>query len=146
MGNLRERASAASCRAPGSTVTDRKVRHSNFGNRVTKRYGNIGKSEPANRNHIGICISIRTNPNHIRSFAAENGAGAKGEMGEGSEGSAASVSFGGSENNKPGSCCQTNHVGSRPQQDRGVPASPVGKVEGGAEEGGVEPREPAAVM
>ncbi|MFZ0863991.1 MAG: hypothetical protein WCA27_13540, partial [Candidatus Sulfotelmatobacter sp.] len=53
------------------------VRPSDFGDRVVKRFGNIPESKPTNANNIG-------------SFAAENGASSKGEMGECSEGIAAS--------------------------------------------------------
>ena len=65
-------------------------------------------------------------------------------MGEGSEGIAVSTN-GGSKNNCPESC-QAHHVGSSAQKNFGIPASEMGEAEGGAEEGGVELREPAAVM
>jgi hypothetical protein len=49
----------------------------------------------------------------------------------------------GSENNWLGTC-ETHDVGSRPREDRGGAAGKVGEGEGGAEEGGVGPTEPAA--
>jgi hypothetical protein len=65
-------------------------------------------------------------------------------MGEGSEGIAASTS-GGSKNNCPESC-QAHHVGSSAQENFGIPASEMGEGKSAAEKGGVELREPAAVM
>jgi hypothetical protein len=48
----------------------RETGSSNFGDRVDKRFWNIPESNPTEANYMG-------------SFAAENGAGSKGEMGEG---------------------------------------------------------------
>ena len=83
--------------------------------------GTLGQSKP-------------TDPNHIEGFTAQDGAGAKGKMGEGSEGIAAS---GDSENNGLGSC-EAHHVSSSPQEDRGVSESAVGENKGAAEEGCLE--------
>src|ERR1035437_9279219 len=88
-GKSNQCASAASCGAARSAVARREVRPSDFGDRVVKRCGNIPQHTP-------------TKPNNIGSFAEENGAGTKGEMGEGSKGIAASS--GGSENNCLGTC------------------------------------------
>jgi hypothetical protein len=54
-------------------------------------------------------------------------------MGKGSERTAANST---SENNGLGSR-ETHHVGSSPQEDRGVSAGEVGEGEGSTEEGGV---------
>jgi hypothetical protein len=61
-------------------------------------------------------------------------------MGEGSKGIAASEGGDGL------GSCKTHHVGIIPQEDCGGTAGTVGEGEGGEEEGGVEPREPAARM
>jgi hypothetical protein len=73
-----------------------------------------------------------TNPNNIGGITAQDGASAKSEMGEGSEGIAAN---GASENNGPGSC-EAHDVSSSSQEDRGVSAGEMGEGETG-EEGGV---------
>jgi hypothetical protein len=73
-----------------------------------------------------------TDPNHIGSFAAENGAGTEGEMGEGSERIAASS--GDNQNNRLGSC-EAHHVSIGTQEDRSISAGEVGEGEGAAEEG-----------
>jgi len=65
-------------------------------------------------------------------FTTENGAGAKGEMGEDWEGTEAS------EDNWLFTS-EAHHVGISPQEDRGSTASPVGAGEGAGEEGGLEP-------
>jgi hypothetical protein len=62
-------------------------------------------------------------------------------MGKRAETVAASSSC--SENNGRDSC-QAHHVGIFPQEDRGGTAGEVGEDTGAAEEGGLEPREPAA--
>jgi hypothetical protein len=116
-GESNQCASAASCGAARSAVARREVGSSNYGDRVVKRYGNISHGNP-------------TDPNRIGSFAAENGAGAKSEMGEGSEWIAVregSDGFG---------SCQTHDVSISPQEDRGGAAGTLGAGEGG-EEGGV---------
>ena len=76
----------------------REVGSSDFGDRVVKRFGSIPESKSTDANHIG-------------SLAAQDGPGAKGEMGEGSEGIAASS--GDSQNNGFGSC-EAHHVSIRP--------------------------------
>lgn len=82
------------------------------------------------------CNDFASDPNHIRSFAAQNGAGAEGEMDKGSEGIEANVSFGDKENNGHGSS-EANHVARRSQEDRSVPESEMAEDQGAAEEGGV---------
>jgi hypothetical protein len=67
----------------------------------------------------------------VGSFAAKNGAGTKGEMGERSEWIAASEGSDGL------GSCQAHHVGGGPEEDRGSTAGKVGEGEGGAEEGGL---------
>src|SRR6202051_872087 len=69
-GKPKQRASAASCGAARSAVARREVRPSDFYDRVAKWFRHIPEHQP-------------TEANYIRSFAAENGAGAKSEMGEG---------------------------------------------------------------
>ena len=73
--------------------------------------------------------SKSTDPNHIGSFAAEDGTGAKGKMGEGSRGIAAN---GASENNGLGTC-EAHHVSIGPWEDRSVSAGKVGEGEGSKE-------------
>ena len=119
-GKSNQCASAASCGAARSAVARGEVRPSDFRDRVFERYGSIPQ--------VGT-----TDPNSVRSFTAENGAGTKSEMGKGSEGTEASS--GESENNWLGSC-KAHHVASRPQEDRGGAAGAVGEGTGG-EEGGV---------
>jgi hypothetical protein len=63
-------------------------------------------------------------------------------MGKSPERIAASTG-GDSENNDLGSC-EAHDVSRCPQENFGVPESEMGKVEGRAEEGGVEPRRPPA--
>src|ERR1700719_1345220 len=75
-----------------------------YGNRVVERYGNVPASQPANRKHVG------TETFYIEGFTVENGAGAKGSLGKGSAGIAASS---GSENNGLGSC-EAHDVGIGP--------------------------------
>ena len=57
------------------------------------------------------------------SFTAENGAGTKGEMGEGSEGIAAN---GARENNGLGTC-EAHNVSGSPEENRGGTAGAVGE-------------------
>jgi hypothetical protein len=109
-GKSKQCASGASLRAPAGAVAGGEVRSSNLSDRVVKRFGNISERKP-------------TYPNHIGCFTAENGTGTKGEVGEGSEGI---TTNGASEDNGLGSG-QAHHVGSRPEEDRGVPAGKVGK-------------------
>jgi hypothetical protein len=115
-------ASAASCGAASSTVTRGEIGSSNFSDRVVERYGNIPEDKPAD-------------PNYLGSFTTENGEGAKGEMGESSEGTRAC-----SENKWLGSC-KAYYVGLSPQEDCGGTAGTVGEGTGGEEEGGLEPAE-----
>jgi hypothetical protein len=90
------------------------------------------------RTEFSVTTSIpqvgTTDPNSVRSFTAENGAGTKSEMGKGSEGTEASS--GESKNNWLGSC-KAHHVGISPQEDRGGTAEEVGAGEGCEEEGSV---------
>jgi hypothetical protein len=129
-GKSNQCASAASCGAARSAVARGEVGSGNFGDRVLERYGNIPEDKP-------------TDPNGIGSFAAENGAGTKGEMGKGWEGIAFS---GGSENDW---LCtrEAHHVSLSPQEDRGGTAGTLGAGEGASEEeSGLEPRELAPRM
>jgi hypothetical protein len=120
-GKFHQCASRASCRAQSGTGAGGETGSSNFGDRVAKRFWNIPESKPTEANCIG-------------SFAAENGAGTKGEMGEDSNGIEAS---GGGENNWLGSR-EAHHFGSRTEKDRRRSKSEVGEVEDW-EEGGVGP-------
>jgi hypothetical protein len=61
-------------------------------------------------------------------------------MGEGSEWIEASEECDGR------GSCQAHHVGVSPHEDRGGRTCTLGEVQGGEEEGGLEPREPAARM
>jgi hypothetical protein len=97
-GKSNQCASAASCGAARSAVARGEVGSSNFRDRVVERFGSIPQ--------VGT-----TDPNSVRSFTAEKGAGTKSEMGKGSEGTEASS--GESENNRLGSC-QTHHVSISP--------------------------------
>jgi hypothetical protein len=72
-------ASAASCGAASSAVARREVRPSDFSDRVATWFRIISPDKPSEANYI-------------RGFEAENGAGSEGEMGECSEGIAASSS------------------------------------------------------
>jgi len=117
-GKSNQCASAASCGATRSAVARGEVRPSDFRDRVAKSFRNISERKTSN-------------PNCLGSFTTENGEGAKGEMGEGSEGTRAC-----SENNWPGSC-KAHHFVSRTQEDRSGAKSAVGEAEGGAEESGV---------
>ena len=72
-GKSRKCASAASCGAARSAVARREVRPSDFRDRVAKWFRKIPERKTSN-------------PNYLGSFTTENGEGAKGEMGEGSEG------------------------------------------------------------
>jgi hypothetical protein len=119
-GKSNQSASAASCGAARSAVARREVRPSDFRDRVAKRFGNIPKNRPTEANNIG-------------SFKTENGAGATGEMGEGSEWIEASS--GGRKGNWFGTR-EAHHVGVSPQEDRSSAAEKVGSGEGG-EEGGI---------
>jgi len=115
-GKSNQCASAASCGAARSAVARREVRPSDFRDRIAKWFRNIAERKTSN-------------PNYLGSFTTENGEGAKGEMGEGSEATRAC-----SENNWPGSC-KAHHFGRRAQEDRGCAKSEVGDVEGWAEGG-----------
>ncbi len=81
--------------------------------RVVKRFGSIPESKS-------------TDPNHIGSFAAKDGTGAKGKMGEGSERIGANTT---SKENGSGPC-EAHHVSSSPEEDRSVSKSQMGEVEG----------------
>jgi hypothetical protein len=72
-GKSNQCASAASCGAARSAVAPREVRPSDFRDRVAKWFRNLPDRKPSN-------------PNYLGSFTTENGEVAKGEMGEGSEG------------------------------------------------------------
>ena len=117
-GKSNQCASAASCGAARSAVARREVRPSDFRDRIAKWFRNIAERKTSN-------------PNYLGSFTTENGEGAKGEMGEGSEGTPAC-----NENNWPGSC-KAHHFAGRTQEDRSSAKSAVGEAEGGAEESGV---------
>ena len=78
-GKSRKCASTASCGAARSAVARREVRPSDFSDRVATRFRIISPNKPTEANYIG-------------GFEAENGAGSEGEMGECSEGIAASSS------------------------------------------------------
>jgi hypothetical protein len=120
-GKLHQRASAASCGAARCAVARGEVGSSDFRDRVFERFGSIPQINP-------------TDPNRVGSFAAENGAGTKGEMGKGSERTEASS---GSKPNGFGSC-EAHHVRISPQEDRGGAEGEVGEGEGSPEEGGIE--------
>jgi len=115
-GKSNQCSSAASCGAARSAVARGEVRPSDFRDRIAKWFWNIPERKTSN-------------PNYLGSFTTENGEGAKGEMGEGSEATRAC-----SENNWPGSC-KAHHFGRRAQEDRGCAKSEVGDVEGWAEGG-----------
>jgi hypothetical protein len=78
--------------------------------RVIKTFGNIRESNP-------------TSPNNIEGFTAQDGTGATGTMGEGSEGVAASSCD--NEENGVGSC-EAHDVGVSPKENRGGTAGKVG--------------------
>src|SRR3984885_9672392 len=78
-GKSRKCASTASCGAASSAVARREVRPSDFSDRVATWFRIISPDKPSEANYI-------------RGFEAENGAGSEGEMGECSEGIAASSS------------------------------------------------------
>jgi hypothetical protein len=124
-GKFNQRASAASCWAQSGTVARGEVGSSDFRDRVVKRIGNIPDRKPTEANNIG-------------SFTTENGASAKGEMGEDSKGIAASS--GGSQNDWFGSC-KAHDVGVSPEEDRSGTAGEMGEVQSSEEEGGLEPAE-----
>src|SRR4029077_237252 len=71
-GKSNQCSSAASCGAARSAVARGEVRPSDFRDRVAKWFRNIPERKTSH-------------PNRIRRFAAENGAGSKGEMGDGPE-------------------------------------------------------------
>jgi hypothetical protein len=121
-GKSNQCASAASCGAARSAVARREVRPSDFRDRVAKWFRNIPERKP-------------TNPSYFGSFAAENGAGAKSEMGKDSESIAASSG----RSKKSGLHSSEAHdLGSRPQEDRGCAKSEVGDNPSGEEESGVD--------
>jgi hypothetical protein len=120
-GKPKQCASGASCRAQSGAVAGGEVRSSDLSDRVVKRFGNIPERKS-------------TCPNHIGSFTPENGASAKGEMGKGTEGIAAS---GVSENNRLGSC-EAHYVSRSSPEDCSVPAGTMGKDQV-AKEGCVAP-------
>ena len=122
MGTLKQCAPAASRRAQANAVASGEVGSSDFSHQVVKRSGNNPERKP-------------TDPSDIGSFTAQDGPGAKGTMGESSEGIAAS-----SVGTRLGSC-ETHHVGISPQEDRGVPAGKVGKDQA-AEEGCLDAASP----
>jgi len=71
-----------------------------------------------------IAESKSTGSNHIASLAAKNGAGTKGEVGEGSEGITAS----GTDSKTYGlGSCEAHHVCGRSPQDCSVSAGKMGK-------------------
>jgi hypothetical protein len=117
-GKSNQRASAPSYRAQASAVARGEVGSSNFRDRVFERYGNISHGHP-------------TDPNRIGSFAAENGAGTKGEMGEGPGWIAASEGSDGL------GSCKAHHVGVSPEEDRDGAAGEVGEVQSSEEERGL---------
>jgi hypothetical protein len=121
-GKSNQCTSAASCGAARIAVTRREVRPSDFTDRVAKWFRNIPERKTSN-------------PNYLGSVTAENGAGAKGEMGKGEGGIEGSDGLG---------SCEAHHVGIRPQEDRGGTAGTLGEGEGGSEEGGIIERESAA--
>ncbi len=122
-GKSNQRASAASCGAARSAVARGEVGSSDFRDRVFEQYRSIPQINP-------------TDPNYLGGFAPENGAGTKGEMGEGSEWIAASEGSDGL------GSCQTHHVSVSPQEDRGGTKGTLGTGEGASKEGGLEPAEP----
>jgi hypothetical protein len=109
-------ASAASCGAARSAVARGEVKASDFRDRVAKSFRKVSERKTSN-------------PHYLGSFTTENGEGAKGEMGEASEGTPAS-----GENNWLGSC-EAHHFGRRAQEDRGCAKGEGGDVEGWAEGG-----------
>jgi hypothetical protein len=109
-------ASTASCGAARSAVTCGEVGSSNYGDRIVKRLGNI----PQNKS---------TEANYLSGFTAENGAGAKGKVGEGERSSVET---------------QTNDLSRRSKENRSGAAGTVGEGEGWREESGVMTTEPAA--
>jgi hypothetical protein len=108
------------------TVAGRKTKSGNFGDRVIEWQRKRWERNSTEANHIG-------------SFAAENGAGTKSEMGELSKGiEARSDRY---ENNELGSV-QAYHVGGSSEKDRGGTAGTMGKDSSGTEESGVGPKTP----
>jgi hypothetical protein len=90
----------------------------------------------------GIENARDSEPKQRKRFAAKDGAGAEGAMGEHTE--TVAVSVGGKDNHD--CSCETNHVGVSPQEDRRRSKSTMGEGAGGAKEGGLADGELAAQM
>jgi hypothetical protein len=113
-GKSTECAPATSCRAQPGADRGREVRSSDFRHRVFEWYRSIPQGNA-------------TDPNRIGGFAAEDGAGAKGEMGKIAQAFSAK-----GEDNQHGPS-EAHNISSRQKENRGGAAGAVGAGEGGEE-------------
>jgi hypothetical protein len=110
-------------KAQASAVTCGEVRYSDFGDRVIKRFGNGWEIKS-------------TDPSDIAGFTAQDGTGAAGEMGQGSEWVTANHT---SEDNRLDSC-EAHDVSGSAEEDCGISACEMGENKGSAKEGCLEER------